>query len=295
MIAPMKCGVSIVVALVAAGCAGSRPTQVADGQIAGFATPESVLHDGVTDELLVTEIVGKPLEKDGKGRIHKFAADATTLPTAAWIESGRNGVVLDAPKGMAVTRGVLFVADIDVVRKFDRRSGASIGTIPIPGATFLNDVVVLPDGSILVSDSGMDAAFEPNGTDALWRIGADDGVERFVSGPDVLHGPNGLAFADGRLWVACWRKPQVLEFSFDGVLQHTHAMPGAQLDGIAVDANGTRYVSSWQTATIYAFDDAGVRVVADGLTSPADFAFDIVRRRFVVPLFLEDRIVRRGL
>ena len=48
----------------------------------------------------------------------------------------------------------LFVSDVTGVRKFDRRTGAPRGFVPIPGATFLNDLT--SDGrSVYVSDTGL--------------------------------------------------------------------------------------------------------------------------------------------
>ncbi|HEB52872.1 MAG TPA: hypothetical protein ENI87_06430, partial [bacterium] len=90
-----------------------------------LATPESVLYDPASDVWLVSNIAGEPLAKDGNGFIARVSPDDGSA--RAWIEGGRNGVTLHAPKGMALLGDDLWVADIDVVRRFDRRSGAPRG------------------------------------------------------------------------------------------------------------------------------------------------------------------------
>ncbi|GAG56131.1 unnamed protein product [marine sediment metagenome] len=67
----------------------------------GFKKPESVLHDPQADLYLVSNIVGKALEKDERGFISKLSPDGKVLELK-WIEGGRDGVKLNAPKGMAI-------------------------------------------------------------------------------------------------------------------------------------------------------------------------------------------------
>jgi hypothetical protein len=45
------------------------------------------------------------------------------LTTRRFVEGGREGATLNAPKGLAIVGRELFVADIDVVRSFDRITG----------------------------------------------------------------------------------------------------------------------------------------------------------------------------
>ena len=69
----------------------------------------------------------------------------------------------------------LFVADIDAVRLFHRLTGAPLGARAIAGAGFLNDVAVGSDGSVYVTDSGLQAGpqrFAPSGSDAVYRFDA---------------------------------------------------------------------------------------------------------------------------
>jgi hypothetical protein len=132
----------------------------------GFATPESVLYDPDADIYLVSNINGTPLEADDNGYITKVSPDGKIIE-AKWIDGTKDDVKLDAPKGMAIANGLLYVSDINVVRKFDLKTGEPKGEIKVDKATFLNDVANAPDGGIYVTDSGLDAKFASTGTDAV--------------------------------------------------------------------------------------------------------------------------------
>src|SRR5579859_2133514 len=99
----------------------------------GFSAPESVLYDADADRYIVSSIVGKPSDKDDNGFISLLSPDGT-VTTLKWIEGGKNKVTLNGPKGLAIAGGLLYVSDIDVVRKFDLKTGAPKGAIAIPGA-----------------------------------------------------------------------------------------------------------------------------------------------------------------
>src|SRR5256885_8154331 len=47
------------------------------------------------------------------------------------IEGGRTGVTLHAPKGMALNGDTLWVADIDVVRAFNAKTGALVDSVSL--------------------------------------------------------------------------------------------------------------------------------------------------------------------
>lgn len=60
-----------------------------------------------------------------------------------------------------VRRGIvgdtLWVADIDAMRAFNKRTGAVIATVDLRprGAVFLNDVAAGPDGALYITDTGL--------------------------------------------------------------------------------------------------------------------------------------------
>ncbi len=153
--------------------------------VAGFLQPESVIYDETRDRYYVSNVNGVPNEKNGKGFISIMVDDS--LVNLEWITG------LNAPKGMAIAEGKLYVADIDSLREIDIASGVVVRSYPAAGAQFLNDVSVASDGSVYVSDMLANRIYRLKGaTFDLW-----------IEGEELLM-PNGL-FCDGKsLIVASW-------------------------------------------------------------------------------------------
>lgn len=287
----------------------TQAVMVAD---AGLATPESVLHDEDADVYLVSNINGSPLEKDGNGFISRISPDGA-VEDLRWIDGEADGVTLHAPKGMAVRGDTLFVSDIDSVRAFSRTSGEYHGARGVPGATFLNDLAVGGDGTLYVSDSGLNADFSSSGTDAVYRFDGDAAVA--IAEGAQLSGPNGLAAYDRSLAVVSFAAAEVrrIDVGADVAVAADTAvptliatLPGGQLDGIVRLSDGSFLVSSWETQSVYRIpagaesDQPGdaqreAEVVVEGIPSPADIGFDAQRGRVLIPVFEEDRLEFRPI
>lgn len=278
--------ISVSVLCWSASCTSEPP---------GYDTPESVVHDAEQDVYLVSNINGSPFAKDGNGYIARVKPDGGMQ--RHWVLGGRDGVTLNAPKGLALGGDVLWVADIDVLRKFDRHSGKPLGDIPIPGATFLNDVSVAPDGTVYCSDTGLDAQFAPTGTDAIWRIGADGAPAPLIRGPE-LGQPNGIVARDLGVYVVSWRDGTFYQVDAKGRRTDLGRAPKAQLDGLVrmeVTKDGAAspvwFATSWAGACIYRFDTSGAcTAVGPLLEQPADCGLDGKRGRLLIPLFGKNRI-----
>ena len=93
-------------------------------------TPESVRYDPDLDVFFVSNINGNPSQHDGNGFIAVVRADSTGV-VKMLVEGGKNGVTLDAPKGLAIVGDTLWVADINHVRAFNKRTGAKIADIDL--------------------------------------------------------------------------------------------------------------------------------------------------------------------
>src|SRR6185503_6676804 len=117
----------------------SAPSSAKVDETAGMKTPESVRYDSDLDVYYVSNINGNPSQKDNNGFIARVRADSTSVVTML-AEGGKNGVRLNAPKGMALRGDTLFVADIDMLRMFHRRTGEYLGAVSLreQSATFLN-------------------------------------------------------------------------------------------------------------------------------------------------------------
>ena len=239
--------------------------------------PESVLHDPQQDVYFISNINGAMLDVDGNGFISRV--DASTLAIELqWIAGGMN-----APKGMALLGDALYVTDINVVRKFDRRSGAPLGTIPIRGASFLNDIAT-DSRSLYVSDTGIASGpgitFYDTHTDAIWKI-TGDRPEKLAGGDELRH-PNGLDVVGGKLRVVTFRGNELYELD-GGLRRHVVKLPAGQLDGLTHLADGTALVSSWKGDEIYRVDGEKPAAILAGMDAPADLGYDAKRKRLLIP------------
>src|SRR5687768_15006383 len=71
------------------------------GVLDGFYGPESVKYDPDQDVWFITNMLGPGSDKDSAAFIDRVDAGELKTPVR-FIESGRNGATLDAPKGMAI-------------------------------------------------------------------------------------------------------------------------------------------------------------------------------------------------
>lgn len=262
----------------------------------GLQTPESVLHDADADVYLVSNINGSPTAEDGNGFISRIAPDGA-LSALKWIDGMQDGVTLNAPKGLAIIGDTLYVTDITAVRAFHRVSGEPLGSWEVPGSTFLNDLAVGSDGTLYVSDSGLNPDFSSSGTDAVYRF--EDGEPVTVVEGTDLGGPNGLAVLDGVVLMVTFGAPQVRAVpAMGGTAEVLVELPGGQLDGVVVLTDGSLLVSSWETSSVYHVPvgaEGDVTTVVEGVPSPADIGWDSRRDKILIPVFQEDRVEIRHL
>jgi hypothetical protein len=291
----------------AAVATGSGSAGSADGSAAGsgsaaasgfdpgeLKTPESVYYDAGRDMYMVSNINGKPLDKDDNGYLTVVNPDGSNDRAAAnwkWIDGAADDIKLDAPKGMAISGDTLFVADIDVVRQFEAKAGKQKADIKIEGATFLNDVTPDGKGGVFVSDSGLDASFAPTGTDAIWHVAADGKVTALIKNKD-LGGPNGVwADAKGSVWVVTFRTGELYEVTAKGAKQKAIKLPKGQLDGIVGLEGGDLLISSWEGKSLYRGKPGGAwKEIATGIESPADIGYDPKRKKILIPSFMGNTI-----
>ncbi|HEY5949045.1 MAG TPA: SMP-30/gluconolactonase/LRE family protein [Kofleriaceae bacterium] len=280
-----------VVDVAAAAWDGKSPLPITEG----FQTPESVLYDADADVYLVSNINGEPLGVDDNGFIAKVSADGK-ITEAKWIDGAKDNIKLDAPKGMAITGGILYVSDINVVREFDAKTGEPKGDIKIEGATFLNDVAAAPDGGVYVTDSGLDAKFATTGTDAVYHIGKDGKVKPLIK-DKTLGAPNGIAAgSDGSVWVVTFQTGEIYQVNAKGKKVTPQKLPQGQLDGIVTLDGGELLVSSWAGSAVYRGKPGGEwKAVVENVKSPADIGWDSKRKRLLIPSFQGNSVILNPL
>lgn len=269
----------------------AAPSPVA--QYTGFVMPESVLYDADNDRYLVSNINGSPFEKDNNGFISALSPDGQ-ISSLKSIEGGKGKVKLDAPKGSAIAKGVLYVADITVVRMFDLKSGAPKGEIAIPGSTFLNDVAAAPDGKVYVSDSafkvGANGSFDPagSGTDAVYVI--DKGKAKPLAKSAELHQPNGLAWTDKGLVVCTSGAKEVFRLDDKGAKQDVTATPAGMLDGLIALGDSLLVTSHEASAVLRGKLGGTFETALANQKGPADIGYDTKRGRVLVPHIMDGTV-----
>ncbi|RWA60704.1 ATP/GTP-binding protein [Mesorhizobium sp.] len=235
----------------------------------GFEQPESALVDAANKRIVVSNIVGNPGKADGNGYLSLLSMDGKVV-ARHWVDG------MDAPKGMAISGGKLYAADITKVRVVDLASGKLVSSIDVPGAVFLNDMTADVSGKVYVTDML---------ADTIYRI--DGGKPELFVKDALLASPNGV-FADGdRLIVASWGKGIRPDFSTaepGGLLavdlagRKVTPLPGAQkfadLDGV-IAIGGDIYATAYMTGTLYSHRAGGKpEVVASFKPGSADIGTD---------------------
>jgi sugar lactone lactonase YvrE len=265
--------------------------------IVGFQGPESAKYDPELDVFFVSNMTGYGSAVDGNGYISRLSA-ANPDSATVFVQGGRNGATLDAPKGMAIHGDTLWVADISVLRAFDRRTGAPLASLDFAplGAVQLNDVAIGPDGTIHVTDTGIVMGKDGvvyTGRDKLFVVGPAGAIRVAAEGPS-LRRPNGIAWDSARgRWIV---------LSFDPFVGEVAAMPAdmssrtvlrrgsGQLDGVELLRDGTILFSSWADSSIHALANGRDVQIIREVPVPADIGLDTRRQRLAIPLSMLGRV-----
>jgi sugar lactone lactonase YvrE len=260
--------------------------------IGGFQGPESVRYDALQDAFFVSNIAGYGSAKDNNGYINRVsAADPTSA--IVFVQGGANGITLNAPKGLALSGDTLWVADIDVLRAFDRNTGASLGSIDFTphGAVMLNDIALAPDGTLRVTDTGIlmiPEGVKHTGPDRIFKVGPGRAVSVVASGAE-LRQPNGITWdSSGKRWIVASFDPFVGEIAAiadgDSVRRVIRRGKG-RLDGVEVLPDGSILFTSWIDSSLHMIDASGAeKTVVSKVPEPADIGIDSRRNRVAIPL-----------
>ncbi|HEY5956833.1 MAG TPA: hypothetical protein VIV60_09785 [Polyangiaceae bacterium] len=274
------------------------PVAIVVGKDAGLKTPESVLYDAEDDVYFVSNINGKPTEADDNGFITKLDPEGK-VTALMFIDGSKPEIKLNAPKGMAIVGDTLYVADLDVVRLFEKKTGKPKGEIRVPKATFLNDISAGPATKLYVSDSGLKMGkdgLEPNGSDGVYALDAKAKTVKPVRVNKDLLSPNGVLADDDGVFVVAFRGAELYRLNKKGEREQVTATPKGGLDGIVRLSDGTLLISSWEAGAVFRGRPGGTfEAVLSGLTSPADIGLDTKRNRVLIPSFQGDTVTIQPL
>ena len=212
--------------LFANGADAAAPRLELAWRLRGLANPESAALSADSRFLYVTNVNGEGEAKDGNGFIALVSTDGRLLKR----EFARG---LDAPKGIALAGGALFVADIDQLVIVDAATGEIHGRLPAPGAHFLNDLAIAPDGGVLIADSATQRIY----------VSRDDEIEVWLE-DDLLASINGLLAEPERL-VVTTMQGRLLAVDYETRRVTVLAEGLGDADGVAALGGGRYLVSEW--------------------------------------------------
>jgi hypothetical protein len=257
--------------------AGQFTTMTSNVKVYGsFRFAESCTYDAVRNLIVVMNAGVPQTQEENDGYVSLLNPDGS-VHTAKWIGATRDGLTLNHPLGSAIQAGVLYTADIDVVRTFDLATGRPGRSFPVPGATILNGIGVTKEGTIFVSNT--------RNPECVYKITASGEVSTFIDGKPLAL-PNGVAIdQDGNIVVVNVGDNAVMTFDPSGKLIRTeHAAEGGN-DGIVILSDGTKYVSSVRFGSVSQIRPGEkAKVIAAGIPSAASMGYDPKQNQLIIPM-----------
>ncbi|TIH12702.1 hypothetical protein D0S45_17175 [Marinifilum sp. JC120] len=266
-------------------------------KVDGFSAPESVTSDGTYFYVSNVGEKLKPMDKDGDGYISRLSAEGDVLERK--YISG-----LNAPKGMTVLNGILYVNDIDHLKGYSVADGKQVvdQDFSAEGTSFLNGITVIDDDKLLISamDTGDLFVVDASSNPTVIKLECDTD----------LFGPNGLSYDSktGTIYLCSFGKDHktngiVGKGRIDGNRFYFEKISprNGLYDGM-VYHEGNIIFSDWVD-----FKKEGVLIRQDAETGelstldlgekiggPADFYLDQKGKRLWIPMMLENKVMIVG-
>jgi len=263
---------------------------------ANLKNPESVAYAPKQNILFVSNVNGRPDEKDQNGFISKVSTSNGSIIELNWVTA------LNAPKGIAISNdgSKLYVSDITDLVEIDIASGKIIKRFNAPGSAFLNDVVADNQGNIYVSDTGTNTIYKldgntENSTLQVWLQSLQ------------LNGPNGLLVDNNKnklivVSLGPLSKPgggiEVVDLknkTISSLGKEGTTSPFGGLDGIVSDATETRYyVTDNPAGKVYVVNANGtgyVTLIDLHTRGTADLGSILDQTTIIIPLMQDNKLV----
>lgn len=242
-----------------------------------LTTCESVLYDKATQTIYVTNVNNGPWEKDNNGFISTINTKGE-ITKLKWLEG------LNAPKGLGLYNGKLYVNDIDDLIEVDIESRKKSKIYTIENNPQLNDITVSPEGVVYSSGSNSNKIHKlENGR-----------LTVFASNPEGKR-LNGLLWQKEGVYYADFAE------SVFGLVNHE--APSFKMltkdigkaDGIVRLENGDFITTGWsgQIFYIYAKDWSAVKLLdtREQNISAADIDYIPETQTLLVPTFFHNRVM----
>ncbi len=257
-----------------------KPALTALWQSKELRVPESVLwyqqqHNAKTDSLLfVSEIEGQGNVADGLGGIAVLNTDGS-IRHKDWLRG------LNAPKGLAVFQGKLYIADLTEVVIVDITSAKILQKIQAPDSVFLNDVAIDTQGRVYISDTRKNRIYKLE----------QDKISNWL---EDVEAANGLKVVDEQLYIAAGDKLLKLDLN-DNKKSITPVAVGfaERADGLEPVGNGDFIVSCWAGLVYYVYADGRIQELMDSRAekmNTADIGWDQANQTLYIPTFFGNSV-----
>jgi hypothetical protein len=269
-------------------------------QITGLQGPQSFLADPSGEHYFISNANGDPDIKDNNGFITKLDNTGKVVQLQ-FIQGGISNTILHAPKGMAITGSILYVADLDTLRGFDTATGRMVAAVSFDHYRHNGTNVALAD----IAYDGKDLLYlSDTEANTIYRVDlAQQHAISILAKDPSLAGPRGLALhpKTGRLIVTSWHKGKILEVTSQGAITELvsnsfFSSRFSNLDGVDFDSLGNMYVSDFTAGKVWRMrPDRRFDVIAEYLPSPADIGVDRKQHLILVPYEYSNAAEMNGL
>lgn len=291
--APAKSSTSAVAQAAASPDTLGTPGKPTTLLVEGFLGPWAAIHDEAEDVYLVSNTNGDPLIDDGNGFISRVSP-VGNVQELRFIDGGKAGVSLSAPKGMAIFGDLIAVADLHALRIFNRKTGKPVRSIEIEGATALTDVALMPDGTLVVTDAGQKldkGVVVPTGTDALYRVDREGGYSAIIRSPKLAR-PHGVMTNADSIDISTGGAAALLRYGLDGRERGMRTSPTGALEGLISLPGAVRAFASRDCRCVYTVNSTyQFTPLLGGLDGPGDLGVDLRRRKLLIPLSGPSRLM----
>jgi DNA-binding beta-propeller fold protein YncE len=212
----------------------------------GFSNPYGVTVDTEKNYIYVSNVNGNANARNDSGFVSRLKGDGS-VDKIRFIDGASPAITLNAPKGIAVAGGRIYIADIEKLRAFDQATGkflfdVNFGDLPVQ---HFYGIAVGPDKSLYVADGPANVIYRVD-------VQKQHEVTVFISDAD-LGQPHGIVWFPGRqvFAIAGWSSGKVTAYDQAGTAQIFPAILLRTLEGITADNAGNMYVASSGLGAIY--------------------------------------------
>jgi streptogramin lyase len=251
----------------------------------GFDGPESAVFDSDKGVIYLSNVNGEANEADGNGYVARLSPSGEIIDKE-WVTG------LNAPKGLALHEGMLYVSDINRLVAIDTASGEVAATYEAPDAKFLNDVTADDDGRVFVSDMVANTIYVlENEAFDVWLH------------DEALENPNGLLAESDRLLVGSWgvmaddfstEVPghlRAIDYDTKAITDIGGGEPIGNLDGVEADGKGGYLVTDWISGGLHhVAADGAAELVMDLNPGSADHEVMEAEGLAVVPMMMNGKV-----